>query len=259
MAQKSIRPSHPAMIVHSIGRAEDHWVIEAESRALPRCPACGTTSRQRHSWYHRTLRDLPMQGVPVIIRLRAAKWRCRAASCERSIFTERLPALASPFARQTDTVAEILAMMGHGARGEASRRLLARLGIMVSGDTVLRHLKRRSQRKRRRRPLRVVGVDEWAWRRGAACGTILVDLETRTVADVLAERSSASLAAWLTQHPEVEIVCRDPLCRRRQGRSAPGAAGRRPVSSGSESSGPDRAASERPARSTCWPDRREAR
>lgn len=55
----------------------------------------------------------------------------------------------------------------------------------------------------------VVGVDEWAWRRGAACGTILVDLETRTVMDVLADRSSASLAAWLMQHPGVEIVCRD--------------------------------------------------
>lgn len=99
--------------------------------------------------------------------------------------------------------------MGHGAGGKTSRRLLARLGIVVSGNTVLRYLKHRARRLRRERKLRVVGVDEWAWRKGAACGTILVDLETRTVADVLPDRSSALLASWLSQHPGVEIVCRD--------------------------------------------------
>jgi transposase len=153
--------------------------------------------------------DLPVQGVPVIIRLKTGKWRCRAANCVRSIFTERLPDLAAPRARQTDAIAEILTVMGHGAGGETSRRLLARLGIMVSGDTVLRHLKRGAQSGPQGRGLRIIGVDEWAWRKGAACGTILVDLETRTVVDLLPDRSSASLATWLSQHPGVEIVCRD--------------------------------------------------
>ena len=150
-----------------------------------------------------------MQGIPVVIRLRVRKWRCDALGCERSIFAERLPGLASPHARRSDAIADILTVMGHGAGGETSRRLLAQLGIAVSGDTVLRHLKRRARRKPRERKLRVVGVDEWAWRKGAACGTILVDLETRTVADLLPDRSSASLASWLIQHPGVEIVCRD--------------------------------------------------
>jgi hypothetical protein len=113
----------------------------------------------------------------VVIRPRVRKWRCEAPACERSIFAERLPGLASPHAHQSDAIADILAVMGHGAGGETSRRLLARLGFVVSGDTVLRHLKRRAQRKRRGRNLRGVGVDEWAWRRGAACGTILVDLQ----------------------------------------------------------------------------------
>jgi hypothetical protein len=150
-----------------------------------------------------------VQGVPVIIRLKTGIWRCRAANCVRSIFTERLPDLAAPRARQTDAIAEILTVMGHGAGGETSRRLLARLGIMVSGDTVLRHLKRGAQSGPQGRGLRIIGVDEWAWRKGAACGTILVDLETRTVVDLLPDRSSASLAIWLSQHPGVEIVCRD--------------------------------------------------
>jgi len=190
------------MIVHSVSRTEDHWFIEAESHARPRCPSCGSVSERQHSWYQRSLRDLLMQGVPVVIRLRVRKWWCAAPACERSIFTERLPGLAARHAQQSDAVVDILAVMGHSAGGEPSRRLLARLGIVVSGDTVLRHLKRRAQRKRRGGTLRVVGVDEWAWRRGAAWGTILVDLETRTVADVLPDCSSASLATWLSQHPE---------------------------------------------------------
>ena len=176
---------------------------------MPRCPSCGTSAKRQHSWYQRTLRDLPMQGIPVIIRLRVRKWRCQVPTCDRSIFAERLTGLASSHAHQTDAIADILAVMGHGAGGETSRKLLARLGILASGDTVLRHLKRRAQRMRRRRKLRVVGVDEWAWRKGAACGTILVDLEARKVVDLLSDRSSASLAAWLSQHPGVEIVCRD--------------------------------------------------
>jgi transposase len=162
LAQKSIRPSGPAMIVHSVSRAEDRWVIEAESDLMPRCPSCGTVSERQYSWYQRNLRDLQKQGIPVVIQLQVRKWRREAPTCECSIFAERPPGLASPHAHQSDAIADIQAVIGHGAGGETSRRLLAQLGIVVSGDTVLRHFKRRAQRKRRGRKLRIVGVDEWA-------------------------------------------------------------------------------------------------
>src|SRR5262245_30482850 len=93
MALKSIRPSRPAMIVHSVSRVEDHWLIEAESHARPRCPSCGRVSERQHSWYQRTLPDLPLHCVPVLIRLRVRKWRCAAPACQRAIFAEPLPGL----------------------------------------------------------------------------------------------------------------------------------------------------------------------
>ena len=152
-------------------------------------------------------------GAPLVIRLRVRKWRCEEPTGEPSIFAERLPGLVSPDAHQNDAIADVLAAMGHGAGGETSRRLLARLGIVASGDTILRHLRRQAQRKRRRSP-RVVGVDEWAWRRGAAWGTILVNLETRAVADMLRDRSASSLTTSLRQHLGVvasaAIVTDDP-------------------------------------------------
>jgi transposase len=120
MTQKSIRPTRPAMIVHSVSRSEEKWVIEAESRSLPRCPSCGAVSGRQHSWYQRSLRDLPIQGTPVAIRLRVRKWRCAAPACARSIFAEQLPGLASPYAHQSDAIADILA-----ARACASTPLIS--------------------------------------------------------------------------------------------------------------------------------------
>jgi DNA-binding NarL/FixJ family response regulator len=57
--------------------------------------------------------------------------------------------------------------------------------------------------------LQAVGVDEWAWRRGHRYGTILVDLASHRVVDLLPDRSAATLAAWLEQHPTITVVCRD--------------------------------------------------
>ena len=114
-------------------RTNRRWGIEAEGHAMPRCPSCGTVSARQHSWYQRSLCDLPMQGVAVVIRLRVRKWRCEASACERSIFAEQLPGLASPHAHQSDVIADILATMGHSAGGETGRLLPAIANMAVAG------------------------------------------------------------------------------------------------------------------------------
>jgi transposase len=86
---------------------------------------------------------------------------------------------------------------------------MKRLGMPVSDDTILRHLKRQVARIRARTPVRVAGIDDWSWRKGRTYGTIIVDLERREVVDVLQDRTTAGTAEWLRQHPEVEIVSRD--------------------------------------------------
>jgi transposase len=163
----------------TVEREASRWLITAHSRERAFCPVWGVQSNSRHSFYSRTLGDLSAQGTPVTIRVRVDRWRCRNERCDRRIFTERLPGIAAPSARQTDRLADIVRLFGHSAGGRPSSRLMARLGMCVSRTTIVRRLKQHTRTKLKRAAIRVAGVDEWAWQKDAKFGTIVVDLNRR--------------------------------------------------------------------------------
>jgi hypothetical protein len=142
------------------------------------------------------------------MHLQLSRWRCGNRQCLRKIFTERVPKLAVPWARRTDRLGEVVRLIGHAMGGRPGERLMSRLGMPVSDDTILRALKQVNL-DTGAVPLRVIGVDDWAWKKGQTYGTILVDLERRRVVDLLPIRSAESLAEWLAQHPEIELISRD--------------------------------------------------
>ena len=144
--------------------------------------------------------------------------RCRTPVCRRQIFTERVAGVLVPYAQQTNRLAETGTLVGRALGGRPGERLLNRLGMPVSRHTLLRRVKRAARNAVLPEVVRVVGVDDWAWSKGKAFGTILVDLERRQVIDVLPTRSAQALSEWLRQHPEVVVVGRD-----RQGVYAEGA------------------------------------
>jgi hypothetical protein len=86
---------------------------------------------------------------------------------------------------------------------------MVHLGMRVSDTTILRRVKRYARTGIKRAMIRVIGVDEWAWRKGEKFGTIVVDLERRRVVDLLADRSAGRMADRFKQHPEVVIINRD--------------------------------------------------
>ena len=171
------------------------------------CPLCHVRTSRIHSRYTRTLADLPWGAYVVRVQLRVRKFFCDHPACPRQIFTERLPTVAAPWARRTLRLAQLLLAYGLALGGEAGARLVARLGLRTSADTLLR-LVQTAPPPAASAP-QVLGVDEWAWRRGHRYGTILVNLEDHRVMDLLPERSVESVAAWLAPHPTITVVCRD--------------------------------------------------
>jgi transposase len=188
------------------------------------CPVCGRGSSRVHSRYLRTVSDLPWHGICVTFKIRARRFFCGETSCERKIFCERLPDVAAR-ARKTSRLEEALLAIALELGGRAGARLALELGIVAARDTLLRRIKGAPLPEVGK--VRVLGVDDFAFKKGSAYGTILVNLERHEVVDLLPERSQESLVAWFERHPgtEVEVATRDRSNIYREGlaKGAPGA------------------------------------
>ncbi len=171
------------------------------------CPLCAHVSTRVHSRYCRIIADLPWAGVPVHLHLHVRKFFCGNPLCRRAIFAERLPTIVASAARRTLRLAADQRQIGLDHGGEAGARTVVRLGMPTSPDTLLR-LVRRAPTPAAGTP-RVLGVDDWSWRKGRTYGTLLVDLEHHQPVDLLPERTAEALEQWLKAHPGVEIISRD--------------------------------------------------
>jgi len=154
---------------------------------------CGKSIRRIHSRYSRTLSDLPWHGSTVNIQLETRRFFCDSAKCSRRIFAERLPETTKHYARRTLRLSAALDAVALALGDEAGARLAGRLGMRINPDTMLRWLHSGAPISPTMSP-RVLGVDDWAFRKGRSYGTILVDLERKQPVDLLPDSTAHTLA-----------------------------------------------------------------
>ena len=172
-----------------------------------RCPACHTLSSEIHSIYTRFPSDLAWADWLVVWHLQVKRFFCRNEDCPKRTFAERYPGILPPYARCTSRMQTKQSLVGINVCARTAEKILQVFKVGISDTTINRLI--RSVPDPDSLPVRVLGVDDWAKRKGQKYGTILVDLERSQTIDLLGDRTADTLAEWLKKHPEIEIVSRD--------------------------------------------------
>ncbi|RIK25855.1 MAG: ISL3 family transposase [Chloroflexi bacterium] len=182
-------------------------IFVQSTRASAPCPTCGARSSRHHSSYLRRIQDSPIALFTVWLHLKVRRFRCDNQHCPQKTFAEQQLELVGRRRRRTQRLLMSLTHIALALAGAAGARLADKLAMTVSASTLLRLLHHLEVP-----PVvtpRIIGIDEWAFRKGEHYGTLIIDQERRKPIALLPERDGERVKQWLEKQPSIEMVTRD--------------------------------------------------
>ncbi len=197
----------PFLKLHKIEYSDSIIRIYASIKSRrSKCPSCGKYSKRVHDYYYRAITDLPVFQNRTVILLKTRKFKCGNNRCHRKVFSEHTPDMLW-YSRRTRRATRILETFSIELTGRLGSILSKQMHLTVSSSTITRIAY--SQQLPDINQPRVLGVDDWAYRKGVSYGTILIDMETSRPIDILPSRDGQALKSWLMKYNDVQIVTRD--------------------------------------------------
>ncbi len=198
----------PGLVITEAVMTQADLLISAQSsQESAQCPKCGAISHQHHSSYKRQVQDTPVALLNVCLQIRVRRFRCNNRSCRQQTFAEQFPDIVDRRRQRTQRLINNLTQIGLALGGKAGAGLAGKLSMTASASTLLRLLHQMEL------PLsedpRIIGFDDWAFRKGRMYGTLIIDHEKGKPIDLLPERDCETVRQWLKRHPTVEFVTRD--------------------------------------------------
>jgi len=195
--------------IKNIRESGDQIEIEMKSRKhSAKCPGCGEEGDRYHAVYERRVQDLPILGKNVTLKIASYDYYCANANCEVRSYAEDYDEFIGRSARMTSRLESFIRILALETSCEGASYICGEMGIRVSGDTIIRML-----RKLVGAPVaksgETIGVDDFANAKGRTYCTVICDGETHKAIEVLEGRDSAGLSAWLSENKHVKKVTRD--------------------------------------------------
>lgn len=189
--------------------ADELWLHMRSRTKSYQCPKCGTMLWKLHATHHRTVQDLPILGKRVMLDLNIHDFQCQNKDCSIGAISETFDRFLNYYSRMTERLVDFVTILALETSCESSARIMRAMNIKISGDTVIRMLLKKYSTQPERKCGSCIGVDDFAFKKRHAYGTIIVDESTHIPVAILEGRDGAALKEWLKNNKQVTTVTRD--------------------------------------------------
>ncbi len=178
------------------------------TRHAAKCPYCGRRSSQVHSRYERTVNDIPVHGLSVILKVEVSRYRCLNPKCSHRTFVEQYPGITEKHQRRTpgqrDQLQEILGLVA----STVGARQCSSMGIEISPSTALR-IVRGIRHDVDYASFKHLCIDDFAMRKGREYRTLIIDADTHLPLEIVPSRDKDDVAKALRKYKHATIISRD--------------------------------------------------